>query len=177
MICSVLVVPNPTSEPSKYMDHDPLVVVPKDVAAKEIRSSAFPEAPVTLKGPTVLTIRLPLGAKLMASISSSVVVSPTSEPSKYMVKVPAVFDPKEVGVKRRMSELSTLPKPEIVPSVSTLSKMDPFDINSNASTSLVIPTSEPSKYMDQTPVALLSDKISSFAKETLPAVPSVVELT
>lgn len=177
LICSVLMVPNPTSEPSKYMAHDPLVVVPRDVAAKETRSSLFPETPVTLKGPTVLTIRLPLGAKLMASISSSVVVSPTSEPSKYIVKVPAVFDPREVGVKRTISEALTLPMPDTIPSASRLSKMDPFDINSKASTSLVMPTSEPSKYMDQPPVALLRDKISSSAKETLPTVPSVVELT
>lgn len=177
LTCSDNVLLKPTSVPSKYVDHVPLVVAPNVVAAKESMSSPFPDAPVTLYAPDRLTTNLPLGAKPMASTSSDVVDNPTSEPSKYQVKVPAVFVPSEVGVKRRISESSTVPKPVTVPSVSRLINIVPLDIKANASTSLVIPTSEPSKYIDQIPVALFRDKISSSAKVTPPTTPSVVELT
>src|SRR3990170_2466446 len=101
---------SPTSEPSKYMANVPLVDEPV-VPLKTKRSSSAPEAPVPPNDPTVLIMRAPFGARPMASISSPDNVSPTSEPSKYQLKEPAVFEPSEVGVKRKMSLSSTVPKP------------------------------------------------------------------
>ena len=144
-LTSSLVAVRPTSEPSKYHDQLPLVVDPSDVEEKAIRSSSLPEAPVTLNAPRVLITSLPSGAKPTASMSSASAVKPTSEPSKYHAKVPAVLAPVEVGMKRMMSESSTVPKPLIVAAASREMRILPSDIKAKASTSPVTPTSEPSK--------------------------------
>ena len=81
---------------------------------------------VTLGGSIVLITSFPSGVKVMASMSSALAVSPTSEPSKYHSKVPAVVLPIEVGWKRRMSESSTrtlLPKPFSVGKVVSAVKL------------------------------------------------------
>lgn len=144
-LTSSVVAVRPTSEPSKYHDQLPLVVDPSDVEEKAIRSSSLPETPVTLKEPRVLTTSLPSGAKPTASMSSASVVKPTSEPSKYHAKVPAVFAPVEVGVKRMISESSTVPRLPTVDAASREIRILPSDIKAKASTSPVTPTSEPSK--------------------------------
>ena len=167
---------SPTSEPSKYNAHVPVVVAPSVVAVNTSKSSSLPETPVTPNAPSVLITSLPSGAKPIASISSAVVDKPTSEPSKYQENVPAVVEPSEVGVNRMISESSTVPKVPTAPSVSTLNRIVPSGIRKKASISLVTPTSDPSKYMDHVLVALLYDRISSSANATLPAVPLVVEL-
>ena len=76
----------PTSLPSKYIDHVPAVLSPSDVGTKRSKSSPLPvivapPAPGTEKAPTVDITMLPSGRNTNASISSLVVVSPTSLPS------------------------------------------------------------------------------------------------
>jgi len=158
----------------------PLVFEPRDVGAKAIRSSSLPDAPGTVNDPVVLMRIRPSGAKPTASISSLFVVNPTSEPSKYHEKVPAVFSPSEAGVKRTMSESSTLPRPSMVVELTKLKRIVPSDISRNAATSAPpetpSPTSEPSKYKDHAPVADSYLRMSSSLKVTPPAVPLVVEL-
>ena len=171
------VVFSPTSEPSKYSNQVPLVVDPRDVGEKAIKSSSLPETPVTLKEPRVLMINFPSGTKSMASTSSASVVKPTSEPSKYHWKVPVVVSPVEVGMKRMISESSTLPKPLMVAAASRDMRILPSGIKAKASTSPVTPTSEPSKYMLHVPVAVLYETISSSLYATPPELPFVDELT
>ncbi len=155
------VVLKPTSEPSKYNDQVPLVVDPSELGEKAIRSSSSPETPGTLKDPSVLRTNLPSGAKSIASTSSAFEVKPTSEPSKYHPNVPAVFVPSDVGMKRMMSESSTVPRPLIVAGASSEMSMLPSVIRAKASTSPVMPTSEPSKYRSHLPVEVLYETMSS----------------
>lgn len=171
---------SPTSDPSKYSVHVPLVLEPSELGANAIRSSSLPETPVTLNDPIVLMSSRPSGASPITSTSSELVLNPTSEPSKYHSKVPAVLTPNETDTKRMTSESSTLPTFEIVDDLTRLNKMLPSDIKRKASTSLPFetprPTSDPSKYNDQVPVAESNFKISSSSNATSPTVPLVVEL-
>ncbi len=143
---SLAVSANPTSDPSKYIVHVPLVVDPSEVGENASRSSSPPDAPVTLNVSNRPITNLPSGAKSRVSISSPVVVSPTSEPSKYHSNVPAVLSPNEVGIKRTISESSTAPRLPIESAVSGLKRMLLSGINAKASTSVALkPTSDPSK--------------------------------
>ena len=143
---SLAVSANPTSDPSKYIVHVPLVVDPSEVGENASRSSSPPDAPVTLNVSNRPITNLPSGAKSRVSISSPVVVSPTSEPSKYHSNVPAVLSPNEVGIKRTISESSTVPRLPIESAVSGLKRMLLSGINAKASTSVALkPTSDPSK--------------------------------
>jgi hypothetical protein len=77
--------PSPTSEPSKSIDQLPAVTSPRLAAVKRRRSEALPLSPGTLQVLAVLTKRRPSALRPMASMSSPVVSSPTSEPSSSRV--------------------------------------------------------------------------------------------
>jgi len=101
----------------------------------------------------VLITNLPSGVKSIASMSSPPSVRPTSEPSKNHSKLPAVSLPVDVGTNLTISESSTMPKPGIATEdESKLIKMLPSDSKAKAFTSVLNPTSEPSKYIAQVPV-------------------------
>ena len=103
-ISSLFVSPSPKAEPSKYFAQLPLVVLPRVVGVNaRMSSSAPPVTPVTTGSPVVEISILLSGRTSSASISSVLALSPTSEPSKYMLKVPAVVLPNEVAVKRAIS--------------------------------------------------------------------------
>lgn len=166
----------PTSEPSKYIDHVPLVDDPHAVAENSARSSSTPLAPVTLQLPRKLTIRLPAGDTAIDEMSSPLVVKPTSEPSKNIANVPAVVEPSEVGVNCTMSESSTVPTPDTLGALSKLIRIVPSESNANALMSALGSTSEPSKYIDHVFVPVSKRMISSSANETPPTLPLVLEL-
>jgi len=122
------------------------VFVPREVGVKATRSSSSPDVPVTLNDPVVLRISFPSGANPMTSIFSLLADKPTSEPSKYHSKEPVVFVPNDVGMKRTISESSTLPRIGSVVGLRKLNNMLPSVINRKASRLPVArPTSEPSK--------------------------------
>ena len=176
LMSSFDVLDSPTSEPSKYIAHEPPVVEPRAVAVKASRSSSAPDAPVTETLPVVLMSSRPSVRSSNASTSSSVVDRPTSEPSKYHDQVPAVVPPVEVGTNFRMSESSTAPKPVSVKSVSKLISRPPSGCRSKASTSVLArPMSEPSMTSVHAPVAMFLISTSSSAKATPPAVPELLE--
>src|SRR3972149_3609780 len=96
---SVLEVASSTSDPSKYMAQAPLVVSPREVGVKANRSSSTPLTPGTVLLPVVETNSRPSGSRSSASMFSlTVSSSPTSPPSKYRLKLPAVLPPRGVGV-------------------------------------------------------------------------------
>src|SRR5215208_4502704 len=94
---SLLESANPTSEPSKYIDQLPLVTFPSDVEEKANISSSTALTPGTAELPVVEIKIRPSPSKLNASMLSALVSNPTSEPSKYMLNVPAVVLPSEVA--------------------------------------------------------------------------------
>ena len=116
----------------------------------------------------------------MASMFSPLADRPTSDPSKYHWKVPAVFVPNEVGTNRTISESSTLPTLGIVHGLRKLKRILPSVMSRKASTSVPAAalrlTSDPSKYRDQIFVAESNFRISSDANATPPTVPAEVEL-
>jgi len=87
-----------------------------------------------------------------------------------------VVAPVEVGVKRRMSESSTVVKPLRVNAVSKLMSSEPSACNSNASMSVLLsPMSEPSMNNVHAPVLMSLIRISSSANAIPPTVPEVLE--
>ena len=93
-----MVVDSPTSDPSKYNAHVPLVSGPS-VAGVNARmsSSARPVRVETAGLPVVEINKRPSVSSANESIFSAVALSSTSLPSKYMLKVPAVLLPSEVA--------------------------------------------------------------------------------
>lgn len=88
---------NPTSEPSKYIAQVPLVTSPNVVGVKANISSSRPLTPGT-DGLAVVEISTrPSASRLTESMFSLLVSSPTSEPSRYILNVPAVMLPSEVA--------------------------------------------------------------------------------
>ena len=89
--------------------------------------------------------------------------SPTSEPSKYSVQVPAVTSPKEVDVKARISSSAPLtPGTKGFPVVEINRR--PSDRSESASmlSPLVSrPTSLPSKYMLNVPAVFIPSEVAS----------------
>src|SRR5688500_20361067 len=88
---SPLVSPSPTSEPSKYINQVPLVLLPSVVGVNASTSSSLaPVTPTTAGFPVVESSTRPSGSRLTESIFSADVSKPTSLPSKYMDQVPLV---------------------------------------------------------------------------------------
>jgi hypothetical protein len=73
--------------------------------------------------PEVEITSWPLGSSASASMSSLLESSPTSEPSKYRLRLPAVVAPSEVASKRMISKSSTAPRPAIVAAPSRENKI------------------------------------------------------
>ena len=94
---SLLESANPTSEPSKYNDQLPLVTAPSEVGENANISSSRPLTPGTAELPVVEIKIRPSASRLNASMLSALISSPTSEPSKYMLNIPAVVLPSEVA--------------------------------------------------------------------------------
>src|SRR5688572_19360362 len=166
---SPLVSPSPTSEPSKYIDQVPLVLLPSVVGVNASTSSSLaPVTPTTAGFPVVESSTRPSGSRLTESIFSAVVSKPTSLPSKYILKAPAVTLPSEVASKRTTSWGAT----EIPFNVSAV-------VNDRSSESASrkekpkrsdppTPTSEPSKNRLQLEPS--KRRISSSAEATPPIV-------
>src|ERR1044071_554635 len=169
-ISSPLVSDRPTSEPSKYIAHVPLVVLPRAVGVNASTSSSLAElTPVTTGLPVVEINRRPSESRDRESIFSFVVSSkPTSLPSKYKLNVPAVLLPNEVASKRRISCGVA-----VIPLTVTLAvkdiKMESESRNENPKRSgLPTPTSEPSNNTLQ--FVPSNFRISSSAEDTPPIV-------
>ena len=80
---SSLVSPNPTSDPSKYRDHVPAVVLPKEVEVNAITSSSLPPVSPEMDGsPEVDSSNRPSESKVNESMLSVETSKPTSLPSK-----------------------------------------------------------------------------------------------
>lgn len=93
---SLLESASPTSEPSKYIVHAPLVTSPSVVGVKaNISSSAPAVTPVTTGLPVVEISTRPSESRLTESMLSADVVNSTSEPFRYMLNVPVVTLPNE----------------------------------------------------------------------------------
>src|ERR1051325_7992953 len=166
---SSLVSDNPTSEPSKYIDHVPLVTSPSEVGVNASTSSSLPVVKPGTEGLPVVEInKRPSGSKESESIFSEVVSKPTSLPSKYRLKVPAVLLPSEVGSKRRISCGVA-----VIPLTVTFAVND-IRIESESRkekakrSGLPTPTSEPSKNRRQ--FVPSKSKISSSEDEMPPTV-------
>src|SRR6266498_1548244 len=101
---SLLLSANSTSEPSKYIAHVPAVVSPNEVGVNASTSSSLPLVKFGTDGlPLTENIKRPSGSSESESMLSLLVSKPTSLPSKYILKVPAVFAPSDVASKRRTS--------------------------------------------------------------------------
>lgn len=142
--------------------------MPSDVGVKANTSSSAPVTPVT-DGLPVVEIRIrPSESSETASRFSAVVVSATSLPSKYMLKVPAVVAPKEVASKRTMS-CGVTAIPLTVIAVLNAIRRESASIRVKANISVALsPTSEPSKNRLQAWPS--NRKISSSADATPPTV-------
>lgn len=149
----------------------PLVTSPRAVGANAKRSSsARPLRPVTDGFPVVESKIRPSASRLKASILSLLASKPTSLPSKYMLKVPAVVVPSEVASNLKTSWGVT----EIPLTVSVVVK----DIRIESESSIAnpnrseppTPTSDPSKNkLHDIPS---NRRMSSSANATPPTVPS-----
>lgn len=106
--------PSPTSDPSKYIAQLPAVVLPSVVGVNaRMSSSAAPETPITDGSPVVeMSTRLS-GRTSIASMSSKLVLRPTSAPLKYMLNVPDVVAPNEVASNRTISEVAYVTLPNV----------------------------------------------------------------
>lgn len=100
---SLLLSAKPTSEPSKYIFHVPAVALPSELGVNASTSSSLPLTPGTAGLLVVESSKRPSGSNESESMLSLLVSKPTSLPSKYILKVPAVVLPKEVASKRRTS--------------------------------------------------------------------------
>src|SRR5262245_30989265 len=157
--------PSPLSLPVKNSGETklPAVVLPSEVGWKATISPPVPETPLTAKLPRVVRYSVgrpdPFAFTATASTSSLASFSPTSLPSKYMAQRPAVFAPREVGVKTRMSSSAPdTPGTLTFPLVEMSSRPSPSMVKASMPSALVVlnvdelrPTSLPSKYILQVP--------------------------
>ena len=166
---SPLISANPTSEPSKYIVHAPLVFAPNAVGVNSNTSSSLPPViPVTVGLPVVEINTCPLGSRLTASIFSAATSSPTSMPLRYMLNVPAVTLPSNVASKRRTSRGVTeipLTVKAVLNDMRSVSESTMAKANRSEPPT---PTSEPSKNRLQ--FAPSKRRMSSSAEATPPTV-------
>ncbi len=120
--------------------------------------------------PVVLSAIRPSPIAPRASIFSPEVDSQLAEPSSSHWNEPAVFGPVADGTKRAMSWAMKVPTPGMTCLAANDIRMWPLSSTSKAVTFLVMPTSEPSKTIDQ-PVAGSNFRMSAGAKATPPTVP------
>lgn len=141
---------------------------PKEVGVNARISSSAPLTPGTEELPVVEIKRRPSGKSESASILSLLVSRPTSLPSKYMLKVPAVFVPKDVPSKRTTS-CGVTEIPLTVTELLNDIKAELEAINVKATRSVLPkPTSDPSNARRQ--FCPSNSKMSSSADETPPTV-------
>lgn len=163
---SLFVSARPTSEPSKYICQAPLVTFPREVGINASTSSSLAESPVTDVLPVVEISTLPSESSETESRLSAEVVSPTSLPSKYMLKVPAVVVPRDVASKRTISCGATAMPFTVTEALNAIRMLSGSRMEKPTRSTAASPTSEPSKNRLQ--VSPLRFKISSSA-ETTPA--------
>ena len=129
----------------------------------------IPLSPGTVGLPVVEIRMRPSASRLSASMLSALESRPTSDPSKYMLNVPAVLAPREVASKRRIScgvaamplTVTALPKDRRSESESSIERPNTSEPPT--------PTSEPSKNrLQEMP---LNFKISTSANDTPPTLP------
>lgn len=168
-ISSPLLSASPTSEPSKYIAHDPVVLLPKDTGVKANISSSLPETPGTEGLPVVEIKMRPSGSTLNESILSLVVLRPTSLPSMYMLNVPAVVVPSDVASKRTISWGAIVRPPTVMALLKDIRMVSESTTDMAKTSTLPNPTSEPSNSMLQ--FCPLKYRISSSVKERPSTVP------
>ena len=167
---SPLVSANPTSDPSKYINHVPLVSAPNVVEVNASMSSSRPPVtPETVGLPVVEISIRPSTSRVTESMFSAATSSPTSMPLRYMLNVPAVTGPSEVASNCRTSRWVTA-IPFTVKAVLKDMRIVSASTKENAKRSEPpTPTSEPSKIKLQ--FVPSKRRISSSADATPPTVP------
>ena len=166
---SPLLSAKPTSEPSKYTAQVPAVVLPKEVGVNASTSSSLPlVSPGTDGLPVVENNNRPSDSNESESMLSPLVSKPTSLPSKYILKVPAVVLPRDVASKRSTSCGVAVMPLTVTEVVNDINKESESSMAKAKRSEPPTPTSEPSKNKDQFLPSNL--RISSSAEETPPIV-------
>src|SRR6266496_3010095 len=151
------------------MDQVPLVTSPREVGVNANTSSSLPVVRPGTEGlPVVESNSRPSGSTDTESIFSAVVSKPTSLPSKYILKVPAVLLPKDVALKRTTSCGVTAIPLRVMALLKAIKMVLGPSMEKAERFTAPKPTSEPSENRLQ--FVPSNFKMSSFAEEIPPII-------
>ena len=154
----------PSLLPSKKsgLENVPAVEVPRADGWKMKMSSLLPVSPGTEKLPLTDSTIAPSASSAKPSTFSLDAPSPTSLPSKYIVQVPAVVLPNDVGENAKISS-----SPPDAPDTANDPRSDTSSVPSSRSVSASMSslfsansTSLPSKYNSQLPVVVSPSSVA-----------------